>query len=106
MAAFVPAGIAILGHAAFSVDLVRVLGFGFGFGWILLGTLRFTPLATFPARSISGSRARNKAIAATTPVAATGRLRTASTAPSARSAPLSFASCQAFDASVPGLSRF
>ena len=61
-----------------------------------------TPPTIFPARSISGSRARNMAIAATTPVAASGRARTASTASSARSAPFSFAPCQASRASDLG----
>ena len=53
------------------------------------------PSTSLPARSNSGSRARNKAIAATTPVAATGARATASTASSAMSAPLDLAPSQA-----------
>src|SRR5215207_402883 len=89
--------IAIVGHATVSVLLVVFR--------VFLGRLPDAPSAIFPARSFKGSRARNNAIAAITPVAATGRLRTASTAFSAMSAPFSLAPCQAFDAKVPGLMR-
>src|SRR6185437_7598139 len=70
----------------------------------VLRPFRFSP-TSLPARSISGSRARNIVTAATTPVAAKGRARTASTVFSARSAPFSFAPCQVLRASVLGLSR-
>ena len=62
--------------------------------------LACTPSASLPARSISGSRARNRASAATTPLAMAGRAATASTASSARSAPFSLAPSQASWASV------
>src|SRR5206468_13121424 len=95
------AGVLSSGHVAVSVAFCLVAALR------LLRVLRLslTPPAMRPARSISGSRARNMVIAATTPVAAIGRARTASTASSARSAPLPLAPCHASLASVRGLSR-
>ena len=82
--------VSLIRHATFSVDLSSRLG----------SLALDAPSDSFSARSIKGSRARNKVMAATTPVAAIGPLATASTASSARSAPFSFAPSQALRASA------